>query len=161
VDVQLPDLYVSGLTIEPQISDEGGTLALRVTAGNSGTANATAVTVIIYDNGRKIKEWTMDRMAPGYSELLIFRLKLPRGNHLLSAIVSTPDRELSSTNNQLQGDARVRAGSSFIPAFGAGALVAAALALLAFRSVARSPASVHQSSISRRCGMRKTKRGVS
>ena len=130
IDVVLSDLYVSGLKIEPQLSDEGETVTVRVTVGNSGSANATAVTVSVYDNGKRLKDWTTERMAPGQWELLTFKLKLARGSHMLSAVASTPDRELSSTNNQLQGDARVRASSSFIPGFGAAAALAAMAALL-------------------------------
>ena len=129
VEVVLADLYLAGLKIEPELSDEGGTVVVRVTAGNSGTANATAVTVSIYDNGKKLKDWTAVRLEPGQEELLTFRLKLARGNHMLSAVASTPDRELSSTNNQLSGDARVRAAPSFIPAYGAVPAAAALLAL--------------------------------
>jgi uncharacterized membrane protein len=136
VEVVLADLYLAGLKIEPQLSDEGGTVTVRVSAGNSGTADATAVTVSIYDNGKKLRDWTAVRMEPGQEELLTFRLKLARGNHMLSAVASTPDRELSSTNNQLSGDARVRASTSFIPASGA-ALAVAALLALAFAGLAR------------------------
>ena len=130
IDVVLSDLYLSGLKIEPQLSDEGETVTVRVLVGNSGTANATAVTVSVYDNGKKLKDWTADRMAPAHWEILTFKLKLPRGSHMISAVASTPDRELSSTNNQLQGDARVRASSSFIPGFEAVVALAAVVALL-------------------------------
>jgi immune inhibitor A len=137
IEVVLPDLYLSGLRIEPQFSDEGRTVTVYVTAGNSGTANATAVIVAVYDNGKRLKDWTADRLAPGQWETLTFKLKLAKGNHMLSAVASTPDRELSSTNNQLSGDAKVRASSSFIPAGGAVLALAALLGAASARFIGR------------------------
>jgi hypothetical protein len=52
-------------------------------------------------------------------------------------VASTPDRELSSTNNQLSGDAKVRASSSFIPAGGAVLALAALLGAASARFIGR------------------------
>ncbi|MBM4248355.1 MAG: M6 family metalloprotease domain-containing protein [Euryarchaeota archaeon] len=137
VDVTAPDLYLEGLRIEPQLVDEGGTVTLRVTVGNSGTANATAVTVTVFDNGKRLRDTVVDRLEPGSSQVLTFRLKLARGSHQIAVVASTPDRELSSGNNQLSGDARVRAGSGFIGGFDPAAMAAAlAVAVLLFAAAA-------------------------
>jgi len=126
VEIVLPDLILTQLSISPQLVDEGDSVTFRVTVRNDGTGNASTVTVYIYDNGKKIKEWTADRFNRGDAEMVSFTLKLSKGRHILSAVAATPDREISSTNNEVQGEAKVRAGSSFIPGFG-GAIAAVAL----------------------------------
>lgn len=115
VDVVMPDVYLRDMKVSPGLMDEGATATLSMSIGNTGTTNASSVTVTLYDNGKMKKQWDLGKLAPGYQETITLSLKLGRGNHLLSAVASTPDRELSSTNNEVQVDARVRASSAFIP----------------------------------------------
>jgi hypothetical protein len=84
----------------------------------------------LYDNGKKGRFWDLGRLVPGYQEDITLKLHPGRGNHMLSVVASTPDRELAAANNEAQAEAHVRASTSFIPGFGAVLLAAAALALL-------------------------------
>jgi uncharacterized membrane protein len=127
VEAVLPDVYVTRMALSPEILDEGASSTLRFTVGNSGTDNASAVTVTLYDNGKKSRVWDLGRMLAGHQEDITIRINPPSGNHLLSVVASTPDRELSGANNEAQAEARVRASSTFIPGFG-GVMLAAAMA---------------------------------
>jgi M6 family metalloprotease-like protein len=130
VEVIMPDVFVAQMGVSPEIVDEGGATTLHFSIGNKGTDNASAVTVTLYDNGKRTKFWDLGTLAPGYLEDKTLRLHLGRGNHMLSVVASTPDRELASSNNEAQAESRVRASSSFIPGFGPAVLAAAVLALV-------------------------------
>jgi len=130
VDAILPDVYIAKMGLSPEILDEGSSSTLRFTVGNMGTDNASAVTVTLYDNGKKSRVWDIGLMPPGQQEDLTLKIRPSRGNHRLSLVASTPDRELTSSNNEAQAEARVRASSTFIPGFGTVVLAAAILVLL-------------------------------
>jgi uncharacterized membrane protein len=127
VDVIMPDIFIGNMRASPELFDEGGATTLSFTVGNIGTDNASAVTVTLYDNGKKEKFWDLGRLVPGYQEDITLKLHPGRGNHMLSVVASTPDRELSAANNEAQVEAHVRSSASFIPGFGAVLLAAAAL----------------------------------
>ena len=133
VEVVLPDVFIGKMGLSPELLDEGDPTTLRFTVGNTGTDNASAVTVTLYDNGRKLRVWDMGRMLPGHQEDITIRLGPGRGNHLFSLVASTPDRENATSNNEAQSECSVRASSSFIPGFGALILAAALVAFILSR----------------------------
>jgi immune inhibitor A len=133
VDVVMPDIYIKDMGVSPELIDEGATSTIRITVGNSGNDNASTVTVVLFDNGKRAKFWDLGKLPPGYQETLTVTIRPGRGAHTLAAVASTPDREMSVTNNEDQVEGRVRASSSFIPGFGPVLLAAVFLALVLFR----------------------------
>ncbi|MGQ9582799.1 MAG: M6 family metalloprotease domain-containing protein [Thermoplasmatota archaeon] len=132
--VQLPDVELSGLKVEPGLLDEGEMMGVRFTVRNSGAAEARDVMVRLYDNGKKIREWYLESLGPGESQALSTGLRLGAGNHQLSAQASMVDRELSLSNNEAHGEARVRAaGLAPGPGFLLAALAAGAALTIARR----------------------------
>ncbi len=130
VVVQLPDLELGGLRAEPELLDEGEIVVVRFLIRNSGAAEARNAIIRLYDNGKRIKEWCVEALGPAETMELSASLRLGVGNHQLSVQALMADRELSLSNNEAHGEARVRA-AGLAPGPGAlSAIVAAAAGIL-------------------------------